>query len=108
MATICVLSVGTKFILKWKKANVNQTVQKIGDFRRRLQNVMFFVENKPGFFCLNKQFSLKSHYEMKETFNEVDEFCWQLEMESMKWWKTMLNMMSSPILVLKKEKHLKN
>ena len=39
---------------------------------------MFFVETTPGTFCLNKQFHLKSHYVAKDTFNEVDEFCWQL------------------------------
>ena len=78
MATIRVLSLGTKFIPKWKKANVKQTFQKFGDFQRRLQNAMFFVEKEPGTFCLDKQFRLKSYFVAKETFNEVDEFCWQL------------------------------
>ena len=39
---------------------------------------MFFAETTPGTFCLNKQFHLKNHYVAKDTFNEVDEFCWQL------------------------------
>ena len=57
MTTIHVLTLGTKFIPKWKKANVKQTFQKFGIFCRRLQNAMFFfVENKPEVFCLNKQF----------------------------------------------------
>ena len=45
---------------------------------RRLQKSMFFVETTPRMFCLNKQFRLKNHYVAKDTFDEVDEFCWQL------------------------------
>ena len=59
MATIRVLSLGTKFIPKWKKANVKQTFQKFGDFQRRLQNAMFFVEKEPGTFVWTNNFDLK-------------------------------------------------
>ena len=75
MATIRVLSLGTKFIPKWRDANLKQTFRKFGDFKRRLQNSMFFTETTPGTYCLNKQFRLKNHYVAKDTFNEVDEFC---------------------------------
>ena len=78
MATIRELSLDTKFIPKWRDANLKQTFRKFGDFKRRLQNSMFFTETTPGTFCLNKQFCLKNHYVAKDTFNEVDEFCWQL------------------------------
>ena len=40
---------------------------------------MFFVETTPRMFCLNKQFRLKNHHVAKDTFNETDEFCWQLK-----------------------------
>ena len=39
---------------------------------------MFFCGNQPGTFCFDKQFRLKSHYVAKDTFDEVNEFCWQL------------------------------
>ena len=39
------------------------------DFKRRLQNIMFFVETTPGTFGLNKQFHLKNHFVAKDTFN---------------------------------------
>ena len=78
MATIRVLSLGTKFIPKWRDANLKQTFRKFGDFKRRLQNSMFFVETTPGTFGRNKQFHLKNYFVAKDTFNEVDEFCWQL------------------------------
>ena len=78
MATIRVLSVGTKFIPKWRDANLKFTFKKFEDFKRRLQNKMYFSETTPGTFCLDKQFHLKSHFVAKDTYNEVDEFCWQL------------------------------
>ena len=44
MATISVLSLGTKFLPKWRDANLKQTSKNFGDFNRRLQNSMFFSE----------------------------------------------------------------
>ena len=78
MATIRELSLGTKFIPKWRDANLKQTFRKFGDFKRRMQNVMCFSEMSLGTYQLNKQFHLKTHFVSKETFNEVDEFCWLL------------------------------
>ena len=78
MATIRVLSLGTKFIPKWRDANLKLTFKNFGDFNRKMQNKMFFSETSPGTFKLNKQFHLKTHFVSKETFNEVDEFCWLL------------------------------
>jgi len=40
-----------------------------------------FTETSPGTFCLQKQFQLKKHFVSRDTFNEVDEFCWQLRDE---------------------------
>ena len=78
MATIRVLSLGTKFFPKWRDNNLKHTFEKFGEFKRRLQNCMFFSETTPGTFCLDKQFHLKKHFVAPHTFNEVDEFCWQL------------------------------
>ena len=39
---------------------------------------MYFSETTLGTFCLDKQFHLKSHFCGKDTYNEVDEICWQL------------------------------
>ena len=61
-----------------EKSQCQTNVPKFGDFQRTLQNTMFFVEKEPGTFCLDKQFRLKNYFVAKETFNEVDEFCWQL------------------------------
>ena len=44
MDTIRVLSLGTKFIPKWRDTNIKNLFRKFGDFKRRLQNSMFFVE----------------------------------------------------------------
>jgi hypothetical protein len=42
LATIRVLSLGTKFIPKWRDANLKFTFRKFEDFKRRLQNKMYF------------------------------------------------------------------
>ena len=39
-------------------------------------NVLF--GNFTGTFCLDKQFHLKNRFVAENTYNEVDEFCWQL------------------------------
>ena len=39
---------------------------------------MYFLETTPGTFCLDKQFHLKNFFMAKESYNEIDEFCWQL------------------------------
>ena len=78
MATIRVLSLGTKFIPKWRDTNIKNIFRKFGDFKRRLQNSMFFVETTPGTYCLNKQFRLKNYFVARDSSPEIDEFCWQL------------------------------
>ena len=57
MATIRVLSLGTKFIPKWRDTNIKNVFKKFGDFKRRLQNSMFFVETTPGTYCLKQTIS---------------------------------------------------
>jgi len=60
MATIRVLSLGTKFIPKWRDANLKYTFRKFEDFKRRLQNKMYFSKTALGTFCLDNQSSKKS------------------------------------------------
>ena len=78
MATTRVLSLGTKFIPKWRDANLKFAFRKFDDFKRRLRNKMYFLETSPGIFCLDKQFHLKNRFVAENTHNEVDVFCWQL------------------------------
>ena len=78
MATIRVLSLGTKFIPKWRDTNIKKIFRKFGDFKRRLQNSTFFVETTAGTYCLNKQFRLKNYFVARDSSPEIDEFCWQL------------------------------
>ena len=78
MATTRVLSLGTKFIPKWRDATFKFAFRKFDHFKRRLRNKMYFLETSPGIFCLDKQFHLKNRFVAENTYNEVDEFCWQL------------------------------
>ena len=78
MATIRVLSLGTKFIPKWRDPNLRHTFKKFGDFNKRMQTSMFFSETSPGTYRFDNKFHLKSHFVPPETFNEVNEFCWLL------------------------------
>ena len=70
MATIRVLSLGTKFIPKWRDPNLKHTFKKFGDFNRRMQNSMFFSETSPGTYRLDKQFHLKFQFISKETLSK--------------------------------------
>ena len=65
MATIRVLSLGTKFIPKWRDANLNFQEIRILQQKNAKQHV--FLETSPGTFQLNKQFHLKTHFVSKET-----------------------------------------
>ena len=76
-ATIRVLSLGTKFISKWKKAKSNKHSKILEIFTEDSKTQCFLWKTNQN-FCLDRQFRLKSHYVAKDTFNEVDEFCWQL------------------------------
>ena len=39
---------------------------------------MYFLETAPGTFCLDKQLHLKNFFMAKDSYNDIDEFCWQL------------------------------
>ena len=51
LATVRVLSVGTKFIPTWDHFNWKKTFVNFNDFRRKMNNRAFFVQKTPGFFC---------------------------------------------------------
>ena len=53
MATILVLSLGSKFIPKRRDANLKFTFKKFEDFKKRLQNKIYFLETAPGTFCFD-------------------------------------------------------
>ena len=73
MATILVLSLGSKFIPKWRDANLKFTFKKFEDFKRRLQNKMYFSETAPGTFCFDSDTS-KIGYKKKQihVINDTD------------------------------------
>ena len=56
----------------------NKRSKNLGIFKEDYKTLCFFVEKEPGTFYLDKQLRLKSYFVAKETFNKVDEFCWQL------------------------------
>ena len=94
MATIRVLSLGTKFIPKWRDTNIKNIFRKFGDFKRRLQNSMFYVETTPGTYCLNKQFRLKNYF-VGIPHPKSTNFVGNSEMELMTLWK--IKTLSTPI-----------
>ena len=60
MATIRVLSLGTKFIPKWRDANLKFTFKKFEDFKRRLQNEMHFRKLHRVLFVWTNNFISKN------------------------------------------------
>ena len=50
LSTIRVLSLGTKFIPKWKFEKRNNAFKNFNDFMRRMNNKVYFTETKPVIF----------------------------------------------------------
>ena len=63
LSTIRVLSLGTKFIPKWKFEKRNNAFMFYKDFIRRMQNKVYFTETKPGMFEKNPKFKVKTNWE---------------------------------------------
>ena len=61
LSTIRVLSLGTKFIPKWKFEKRNTAFLYFKDFLRKMQNKVYFTETKPGFFEKNSKFKVKTN-----------------------------------------------
>ena len=78
LATIRVLSLGTKFIPKWKFEKRNNMFKYFNDFIRRMNNKVYFTETKPGVFERNARFKLKSNFVADIQYKEINSFGWRV------------------------------
>jgi len=78
LATTRVFSMGTKFIPVWKNTKIWKPFSKFQDFRRRMNNKMFFEETTPGVFVRNRKFGLKNNWWASTQYKEIDEFCYKI------------------------------
>ena len=78
LATIRVLSLGTKFIPKWKFEKRNNAFKIFNDFIRRMNNKVYFTETKPGVFDRNAKFKLKTNFVANIQYKEIDMFGWRV------------------------------
>jgi hypothetical protein len=69
---------GTKFIPVWKNTKIWKPFSKFQDFRRRMNNKMFFEETTPGVFERNRKFGLKNNWWASTQYKEIDEFCYRI------------------------------
>ena len=76
LATIKILSVGTKFIPKWK--NENASFRNFENFRKKLNNTVYFKETSLGFFERDKHFKIKPSYNAFKEYNAVNKFCFRI------------------------------
>ena len=68
-----------KFIPKTEVFKWKNVFSKFEDFRRRMNNKMFFfIEKTPGVYERDKQFRVKSSWSCGEDFNDVNNFCWKV------------------------------
>ena len=81
LATMRVLSLGTKFIPKWNQCSRKRTFVDFNDFRRKLNTRAFFVEEKPGLFVQCKEFRVKNYFVPPEEDKDIHSFCWELRDE---------------------------
>ena len=66
--TICVLSLGTTFIPKWKKTNTSHTFKWFNEFKNKLnKKFSYFLESesKPGVFEKSNLFRVKQTRQLK-------------------------------------------
>ena len=78
ISTIRVLSLGTKFIPKWKFEKRNNAFKNFNDFIRRMHNKVYFTETKPGVFEKNSKFKLKTNFVANTKYKEVEAFGWRV------------------------------
>ena len=62
LASIGVLSLGTKFIPKWDKTKTANRFKWFNDFRNKMNTKVYFSETKPGIFEKNKNFRRKNNF----------------------------------------------
>ena len=79
LATIRVLSLGMKFIPKTQSLMWKRNFSNFEDFRRRMNNKMFFfVEKTPGTFIRDKTFRIKNTWNCMEEYRNVNKFCFDV------------------------------
>ena len=79
LATIRVLSLGTKFIPKWDTTKTGNTFKRFNEFKNQMNaKVYFFVESKPGVFEKNKNKCLKNNFVPPTEYMAVNNFCWNV------------------------------
>ena len=98
ISTIRVLSLGTKFIPKWKFEKRNNAFKNFNNFMRRMHNKVYFTETKPGIFEKNSKFRLKTNWVANTQYKEVEALGWRIRVrinnaiESMEKTKNVQNM----------------
>ena len=57
-----------------KIQKINKLFQNFDDFRRKMQNKVYFTETKPEVFTKNPQFKLKSNFLAETQYKEIKVF----------------------------------
>ena len=78
LATIRVLSLGTKFIPKCDQHNCKRTFAVFNDFISKMNNRAFVVEERPGLFVHCKVFRVKNYFVLPVEHKVMNSFCWNL------------------------------
>ena len=79
LATVRVLSLGMKFIPKTDSLKWKNVFSKFEDFRRRMNNKMFFfTEKTPGTFIRDKHFRIKNYWSCPSEYQNVNNFCYNV------------------------------
>ena len=91
LSTIRVLSLGTKFIPRWKFEKRNDAFKKVNDTLRRMNNKMYCMETRPGVFEKNPKLKLTSNFMANTQYREIEAFGWRIhdywEIEAFGWRK---------------------
>ena len=79
MDTVRVLSLGTKFISKWKKTNTSHTFKWFNEFKNKLnKKVSHFLESKPAVFEKSNLFYIKQKSVPLIEYTAINTFCWNI------------------------------
>ena len=108
MSTIRVLSLGTKFIPKWKFEKRSNVFVFFKDFLRRMQNKVYFTEVKPGVYKRDSKFKLKTDFVAHKQYKEIDAFGWRIRERINSVIESMKNEKSSQNISNKEKTALRN
>ena len=78
ISTVRVLSLGTKFIPKWKFEKRNNAFKNFNDFIRRMHNKIYFTNTKTRNSGKNSKFKLKTKFVANTNYKEVEAFGWKV------------------------------